>query len=286
MAADADDPAVSWVGYLGYACRTDLPGRPASGVPDAVWMRVRDPWVIDEPAPGAAGEGRPVPPGGRVPPVPTEYAAAYDQVQRQLRAGNSYEVNLTYRDSMLSDRDPVATYLRLRELNPAPYSGYLQHRGVHLLSSSPERYATINRHRVVEAKPIKGTTPQGVRPGRGRAAPAAAGRGPEVPRREPDDRRPAAQRPVDGVRAGQRGGAPADAGGVLPHRAPAGLDDPRPAERRGLDRRRAARALPGGVDDRSAQAPHDGDHRRRRGVAARGATPEPSGGSPATVAPT
>jgi para-aminobenzoate synthetase len=89
------------------------------------------------------------------------YAAAFAEVQRQLRLGNSYEVNLTYRETVASDLDPVTAYLRLRELNPAPYSGYLQHHGVRLLSSSPERYATVDRHRVIEAKPIKGTTPRG-----------------------------------------------------------------------------------------------------------------------------
>jgi para-aminobenzoate synthetase len=89
------------------------------------------------------------------------YAAAFAQVQRQLRLGNSYEVNLTYRERVAADVDPVTAYLRLRTINPAPYSGYLQHRGVHLLSSSPERYATIDRHRTIEAKPIKGTTPRG-----------------------------------------------------------------------------------------------------------------------------
>ncbi len=47
LARDAGDPRVSWVGYLGYACRPDLPAltSPApGGVPDAVWMRVRTRW--------------------------------------------------------------------------------------------------------------------------------------------------------------------------------------------------------------------------------------------------
>jgi anthranilate/para-aminobenzoate synthase component I len=82
-------------------------------------------------------------------------------VQEQLRAGNSYEVNLTHRLSVDSDVDPVTAYLRLRVLNPAPYAGFLRHRGTHLLSSSPERYAAIDRHRMLETKPIKGTTPRG-----------------------------------------------------------------------------------------------------------------------------
>ncbi len=93
--------------------------------------------------------------------TPDWYAEAFDRVQEQLRAGNSYEVNLTYREDVGRADDPLATYLRLRATNPAPYAGLLRHRGTHLLSSSPERYATIDRRRWLETKPIKGTTPRG-----------------------------------------------------------------------------------------------------------------------------
>jgi para-aminobenzoate synthetase len=161
VARDDGDPAVSWVGYLGYACRTDLPGRPGGtpGVPDAVWMRVRDPLELLGPP---SGTSYPAAAGTTAEhDVPRDYAEGFAEVQRQLRLGNSYEVNLTYRESVVSDADPVATYLRLRGLNPAPYAGYLQHHGVHLLSSSPERFARVDRHRTLEAKPIKGTTPRG-----------------------------------------------------------------------------------------------------------------------------
>ena len=80
---------------------------------------------------------------------PGTYAAHFAAVQEALHAGNSYEVNLTYRLEAESELDPVAAYLRLRELNPAPYAGFLQHdvegaRGW-LLSSSPERYALVTR---------------------------------------------------------------------------------------------------------------------------------------------
>ncbi len=80
-------------------------------------------------------------------------------------------MNLTYRTEVASAADPVAAYLRLRELNPAPYAGFLQHdlRDVPgarawLLSSSPERYATVGADRTIETKPIKGTTPRGRTP--------------------------------------------------------------------------------------------------------------------------
>ena len=96
---------------------------------------------------------------------PDEYAAAFATVQEHLHAGNSYEVNQTYRLERASDLEPAAAYLRLRTLNPAPYAGFLQHdlpgHRAWLLSSSPERYALVTADRMLETKPIKGTTPRG-----------------------------------------------------------------------------------------------------------------------------
>jgi para-aminobenzoate synthetase len=90
-------------------------------------------------------------------------------VQRQLRLGNSYEVNLTYRETATSTVDPVTAYLRLRASSPAPYAGFLRHHGTHLLSSSPERFALVDRDGWLETKPIKGTTPRGATPERDEA---------------------------------------------------------------------------------------------------------------------
>jgi para-aminobenzoate synthetase len=179
-----------WFGYLGYACRPDLPARPAgpSDVPDAVWMRpsrVRlfqhGPGSADSPADRGNRQlwGVATPHNWQIPRptgdsahTPADYAAAFAGVQEQLRAGNSYEVNLTYRLDAASDLDPVAAYLALRALNPAPYAGFLQHdvpaARAWLLSSSPERYALVEREedgsRTIETKPIKGTTPRGATP--------------------------------------------------------------------------------------------------------------------------
>jgi para-aminobenzoate synthetase len=160
-----DPPDVHWVGYFGYASRPDLPAlvRTDAAMPDAVWMRTRHVEVFHHPEEGAGSAGTTVGRPADV-AVPAEYAAAFAEVQEELHAGNSYEVNLTHRLSVSSDLDPVTAYLRLRALNPAPYAGYLQHRGSHLLSSSPERFATIGRDRTIETKPIKGTTPRGATP--------------------------------------------------------------------------------------------------------------------------
>ncbi|MFT4289026.1 anthranilate synthase component I family protein, partial [Nocardioides sp.] len=101
--------------------------------------------------------------------LPTRrYGEAFEAVQEALHAGDSYEVNLTYRLSVETDLDPVAAYLELRSVNPAPYAGYLQHdvdgASAWLLSSSPERYALVDEDGWIETRPIKGTTPRGATP--------------------------------------------------------------------------------------------------------------------------
>ncbi|GAA2133792.1 anthranilate synthase component I family protein [Nocardioides bigeumensis] len=166
--ADGPDDAW-WFGYFGYAARPDLPARPDTRMPDALWMRVREVEFFNHPEDaGSADLARSVPAGSVGDEVPSAYATAFDQVQAELRAGNSYEVNLTYRVDLASDVDPATAYVRLRELNPAPYQGFLQHdvpgARAWLLSSSPERYALIDADRVLETKPIKGTTPRGRTP--------------------------------------------------------------------------------------------------------------------------
>jgi len=170
-------PTDQWFGYFGYASRPDLPATTGSGLPDAVWMRARHVRMFEHEPRGrvvnfggfATGTkfGFPRLTGGSNGP-PHPYAAAFDTVQEHLHAGNSYEVNLTYREEQESDLDPATAYLRLRELNPAPYAGFLQHdlpgARAWLLSSSPERYALVDADRTIETKPIKGTTPRGATP--------------------------------------------------------------------------------------------------------------------------
>ncbi len=161
-----------WFGYLGYAARPDLPAYPDPTMPDAVWMRPSHVRLFDH-AVGAARNSRFLSETSAdnrefhrlTGETPTPYADAFERVQEHLHAGNSYEVNLTYRLEQAADADPAATYLRLRDLNPAPYAGFLQHdvdgARAWLLSSSPERYALITADRTLETKPIKGTTPRG-----------------------------------------------------------------------------------------------------------------------------
>lgn len=164
-AGSADD---HWFGYFGYAARADLTARPdPTGMPDALWMRPSNVRFVEH----DSLPSRPPVHDLRTPARDDRYAEAFERVRAELHAGNSYEVNLTYRLGIDTDVDPVETYLRLRALNPAPYAGFLRHdvpgHRATLLSSSPERYALIERSgpdRVIETKPIKGTTPRAVDP--------------------------------------------------------------------------------------------------------------------------
>jgi para-aminobenzoate synthetase len=169
------------VGWFGYAARSDLPARrdEAATVPDSCWLHARRYLVFDparrivtpvgfdaEPRlPTDTFDAPPAPGPSRV--VSTwdegEYAPAFGEVQRQLRLGNTYEVNLTYRQVVESDDDPIDVYRRLRRLNPAPYAAYVQHNGVAVLSSSPERFCRIEGP-AIETRPIKGTLPRGADP--------------------------------------------------------------------------------------------------------------------------
>lgn len=164
----AGDPGGLWVGWFGYACRSDLPARPADhGVPDAVWMRVPS-GVERTPGAGRSARGslqrrapqpnRQEPPAGQHPPP--WYDEAFAEVQRRLCAGDSYEVNLTMRESLEVLAHPEEVARRLLERAPgAPYAGLVRHDDTWLLSASPETFVRIDGQ-TIETRPIKGTTPR------------------------------------------------------------------------------------------------------------------------------
>lgn len=89
------------------------------------------------------------------------YQKAFDSVQKFLRAGDCYQVNLAQRFAARADGDAWDAYLELRRLSPAPYSAFLDWPQVRILCASPERFLQVQQGRV-ETKPIKGTRPRSV----------------------------------------------------------------------------------------------------------------------------
>ena len=89
-----------------------------------------------------------------------EYVSAINKIQDYLKAGDSYQVNLSQRLSSKYVGDTWKLYLTLRETNPSPFSAYLDFPEVRVLSCSPEEFITLNDG-AVSIRPIKCTRPVG-----------------------------------------------------------------------------------------------------------------------------
>jgi para-aminobenzoate synthetase len=186
-----------FVGYLGYELKADCgsPNVHSSEMPDALMMLANRVVAVDhvrrrtyvcavgreddaeadawlQMAATAVAETLAAPPA----PVPTpepedppsqvsfrsgrgreQYLADIAHSQAELAAGESYEVCLTDQFSTDASPDPFVLYRHLRRSNPAPFAAYLKFGERVIVSSSPERFLSVDRDRRVEARPIKGT---------------------------------------------------------------------------------------------------------------------------------
>ena len=88
-----------------------------------------------------------------------EYLDKFKRVQRYIRDGDCYQVNLAQKFMVEVEGDAWGAYRRLRETYSAPYSAYLDFGDFQVLSFSPECFLQV-RARHVETKPIKGTRPR------------------------------------------------------------------------------------------------------------------------------
>lgn len=89
-----------------------------------------------------------------------QYLADIIRCQAALSAGESYEVCLTDQIHTDVQPEPFSLYRTLRRHNPAPFAAYLRLGDMAIVSSSPERFLSVDRDRHVEARPIKGTAPR------------------------------------------------------------------------------------------------------------------------------
>ncbi|HEV7615102.1 MAG TPA: aminodeoxychorismate synthase component I [Solirubrobacterales bacterium] len=186
-----------FVGYLGYELKADCGSANvhSSDMPDALMMLANRVVAVDhvrrrtyvcavgreddgeadawlEMAAAAVAEAlaeQPEPLPTPDPPDPLEqvvfqsgrgrerYLADIASSQAELAAGESYEVCLTDQFSTEASPDPFVLYRHLRHSNPAPFAAYLKFGDRVIVSSSPERFLSVDRDRRVEARPIKGT---------------------------------------------------------------------------------------------------------------------------------
>ena len=90
-----------------------------------------------------------------------EHRRRVEAARALIAAGEIYQANIAHRFTRAIEGAPVDQYLALREVNPAPYMGYLAEGGGErptraLLSASPELLVELDGLRAT-TRPIKGT---------------------------------------------------------------------------------------------------------------------------------
>lgn len=182
-AHEAPTPDSLWLPAVRYLVHEHArPGRAARS-----WLVGDEPWCeaaerLLSAAGECASEGTPVNTPELTEPLlfPAPAAEAYmDAVrasQHEIYEGNSYEVCLTAQtNARIPNPSPelfFELYRRQRAHNSAPYAAYLRCGDFSVLSSSPERFLSVDTHRNAQTKPIKGTVPRGATPEEDAAAAA------------------------------------------------------------------------------------------------------------------
>jgi para-aminobenzoate synthetase len=144
---------------------------PADRQVDAAWLRAEvERWIGETEGRLAAlpalTEPRVITPSPELRPRRSRqrYREDIEAGKCYLTAGHSYEICLTDTLETETDADPLELYRALRRANPAPFAAYLRFGDLAVLSSSPERFLSVDRDGRAEARPIKGTARRGATP--------------------------------------------------------------------------------------------------------------------------
>jgi para-aminobenzoate synthetase / 4-amino-4-deoxychorismate lyase len=124
-----------------------------------LWFGVFDGY--QEIAPDAVTDWLPDPDGAwAAAPVPDigfdDYAAAFEKVQAYIAAGDIYQANLTFQNTIAFAGHPLALYANIRRRAKAGYGGVMWTGTDWVLSFSPELFFALH-HGKVTTKPMKGT---------------------------------------------------------------------------------------------------------------------------------
>lgn len=88
-----------------------------------------------------------------------EYEQRFSAVQDNIRAGDIYQLNLTFKARFRLEGSPLTFYRDMRQRQRVAYAGIVDTGEVTVLSASPELF--IEKHgRVVSTRPMKGTAPR------------------------------------------------------------------------------------------------------------------------------
>ncbi len=92
--------------------------------------------------------------------VKVDYKKAVAKLKDYIVSGDVYIANMTQRFWCYNDDESFNIYKKLRSINKAPFSAYLNFDDFQIISSSPERFVQVINNKA-HTRPIKGTRPRG-----------------------------------------------------------------------------------------------------------------------------
>jgi para-aminobenzoate synthetase / 4-amino-4-deoxychorismate lyase len=88
-----------------------------------------------------------------------EYAEAIAQIKEHIAAGDTYQVNYTFRLNATFDGDPFAFFCDLAAAQQGKYSAFIETEDFVICSASPELFFEL-KDGVITSRPMKGTMPR------------------------------------------------------------------------------------------------------------------------------
>lgn len=89
-----------------------------------------------------------------------EFLSGVERIQHYIRAGDTYQVNYTFKLDFSFSGSTAALYLRLRQNQSVAYGAWIRHGGRDIMSFSPELFFAADR-RGIRVRPMKGTLARG-----------------------------------------------------------------------------------------------------------------------------
>lgn len=90
----------------------------------------------------------------------SEYVNSIEKIKDYIKEGDVYQINFSHRFEAKGFFPSSEIYLKLREVNPAPYSAYFDFGEFKILSNSPELFLKKYGRKIM-TKPMKGTSARG-----------------------------------------------------------------------------------------------------------------------------
>jgi anthranilate/para-aminobenzoate synthase component I len=181
LAPTCDIPLPVWVGYLGYGMRDDDLRSSSSPIdlPDFQLVRYAHLFCFDHEAQHIDVYAHPAhapldidKSSSTASPAAlsriaqlssnfsrSDYGALVEQTVARIHAGDFYQANITRKffGQFESAPDSWQLFTRLTAASPAPYSAYIRHGGLAIVSSSPECFLTLQADGTLITRPIKGS---------------------------------------------------------------------------------------------------------------------------------